>query len=101
MLVSIVLRELQADTIQLARHVDDTHRNRLQARLDGRAVATMPVKDHQARQRRIHIDVLQDTEARDRLHELGADTQVGTNVGPGLQELRMHSPNRVRRNLRR
>ena len=108
-LVSVVLGELQADALELACHVDDTHRHRLQARLDGRAVAAVPVEDHQAREGRIHVDVLEDPEAGDRLHELGADTQVSANVRASLQErrvdqpplARLDGPNRVRRNLSR
>ena len=42
----VILGELQADALELARHVDDTHRHRLQARLDGRAVAAVAVEDH-------------------------------------------------------
>ena len=108
-LVSVVLGELQADAVQVVRHVDDTHRHCLQARLDGRAVAAVPVENHQARQRRIHVDVLEDTEAGDRLHELGADTQVSADVRASLQErrvdqpplARLDGPNRVRRYLSR
>ena len=108
-LVSVVLGELQADAVQVVHHVDDTHRHCLQARLDGRAVAAVAVEDHQARQRRIHVDVLEDTEAGDRLHELGTDTQVTADVRTGLQERRVDQPplarldgsNRVRRYLSR
>ena len=105
----VIFRELQADTIQVIRHVDDPDRDRLQARLDGRAVAAVAVEDHQARQRRIHVDVLEDTEAGDRLHELGADTQVSADVRASLQKRRVDQPplarldgsNRVRRYLSR
>ena len=105
----VILGELQADAVQVVRYVDDTHRHRLQARLDGRAVATVPVENHQARQRRIHVDVLQNTETGDRLHELGTDTQVSADVRTSLQErrvdqpplARLDGPNRVRRDLSR
>ena len=70
-------------------------------------MATVPVEDHQAREGRVHVDVFEDTEAGDRLHELGADTQVSADVRASLQErrvdqpplARLDGPNRVRRNL--
>ena len=108
-LVRVVLGELQADALELACHVDDTNRHRLQACLDGRAVATVPVENHQAREGRIHVDVFEDAETGNRLHELRANTQVSADVRARLQErrsdqpplARLHSPNRVRRNFSR
>ena len=93
----VVGHQLALDPGGLVVHGHDQRRHGVEAGPEGGGQAPVPVQDHQARGRRVDVQVLEHAQGAHRAHQAVGDAQVAADVLPALQQGRVHEHARAGR----